>query len=259
MRSVEKMGRADQRAQRRTRSTHSTASTLGRPQRRKTINFMSHNALFREDGAKSGGRRCAPRTGVTTFSLRPSGNALLQCRFAKSFFIGQVFSDKLLGARSGRRQISSSNHTRSSESRSRNLRLQSRGAHPECHRFPSFISSHSRSTPLEREAPNQVSPPTCPYFQATAGYALWNDEYPATVATTAGSGGGHAKGILGLSATQGFYLVHNAPKFPDPPSTSKPFRPFRSVPVGNIPPKCQDSLLYLVHSCALTPGPAVAR
>ena len=52
--------------------------------------------------------------------------------------------------------------------------------------------------------------------QADTGYVMWNDEFPGGDPPE-WAGGAHAKGVLGLGPTSGFYLLHSIPKFPSAP------------------------------------------
>ena len=45
---------------------------------------------------------------------------------------------------------------------------------------------------------------------------MWNDEFPGGDPPE-WAGGAHAKGVLGLDAASGFYLLHSVPKFPAAP------------------------------------------
>ena len=51
------------------------------------------------------------------------------------------------------------------------------------------------------------------------GYIMWNDEFLGGEPPV-WEGGAHAKGVLGLGLTQGFYLLHSVPKFPAPASVN---------------------------------------
>lgn len=53
------------------------------------------------------------------------------------------------------------------------------------------------------------------------GYIMWNDEFPGGDPPV-WEGGAHAKGVLGLDQSSGFYLLHSVPKFPAAPCVNCP-------------------------------------
>lgn len=53
------------------------------------------------------------------------------------------------------------------------------------------------------------------------GYVMWNDEFPGGDPPV-WEGGAHAKGVLGLDQSSGFYLLHSVPKFPAAPCVNCP-------------------------------------
>ena len=57
--------------------------------------------------------------------------------------------------------------------------------------------------------------------QGQFGYVMWNDEFPGGDPPV-WEGGAHAKGVLGLDQSSGFYLLHSVPKFPAAPCVNCP-------------------------------------
>lgn len=70
--------------------------------------------------------------------------------------------------------------------------------------------------------------------QADVGYVMWNDEFPGGEPPV-WEGVAHAKGVLGMGRSAGFYLLHSVPKFPSPASANSSIAPGSGLYAGIAP------------------------